>query len=179
MTEKKGESINSQEQEQIKLVDLHSHDFEEKLKREGSVYVRKIEPIVGALQVHEPVTVETLLPDGTLESTQEAREGDWVITGSKGEKFVFTDKKFQDLYRQGDKGSWVPKERKIIAIQNFFGESVRIVAPWGTKEKPAYQDGSEKCMLVIGLDSAGNFTSDRYIIGDEEMLLNNYYPAKK
>jgi hypothetical protein len=51
-------------------------------------------------------------------------------------------------------------------------------APWGTPENPAYQEGGEKCYLVVSLDETGAFTADRYIIGDEELLLSNYIPAE-
>ena len=158
------------------LIDLFSAGMEAKL-REGKVYRRKIEPIRGAKQVTEPTPVETRLPDGTLESTQDANAGDWIITGSKGEQFVFTDKKFQGLYESDGKGGWLPRERKIVAIPNPVGLPVRISAPWGTPEKPAYQDGSDKAMLVAELSPDGTLTKDRYIIGDQEMLFNNYNPA--
>ena len=160
------------------LIDLFSEDYESKLKNEGKTYLRKIKPIKGARQVIEETSVETRLPDGTLESAQDANAGDWIITGSKGEEFVFTDKKFQDLYVSDSKGGWIPRERKIVAILNPTQMPVRISAPWGTPEKPAYQDGSEKAMLVAEIGPDGNLTKDRYIIGDLEMLLNNYTPAE-
>ena len=163
----------------LRFVDLFSDELEAKMKELGRVYRRKIEPICGAEQVVEPIKVETRLPDGTLETTQEATKGDWIITGTKGEKFVFTDKKFHDLYDSNGKGAWMPKERKIIAMANPFNEAVRIMAPWGTSEKPAYQDGGDKCMLVVGLTPDGTPTKDRYIIGDEQMLLNNYELEEK
>lgn len=161
-------------QEEPQSVDLFSSELENLLTMEGKTYLRKIEPIKGARQVTEATVVETHLPDGTLESTQDAKVGDWIITGSKGEEFVFTNSKFNNLYEDSGNGEYMPRERKIIAIQNPFGKSVRISAPWGTLEKPAYQDGSEKCMLVAELASDGALTKDRYIIGDNEMLLNNY-----
>ncbi|MFZ2048767.1 MAG: hypothetical protein WAV25_00470 [Minisyncoccia bacterium] len=168
--------MNTTEKEP-QFVDLFSNEMETKFfSTEGKTYIRKIEPIKGARQVVEPTTVETRLPDGTLESTQEAKVGDWIITGSKGEEFVFTNSKFDNLYVADGKGGYIPRERKIIAIQNPFGNTVRISAPWGTAEKPAFQDGGEKCMFVVEITSGGEMTKDRYIIGDEEMLLNNYNP---
>ncbi|OGN04734.1 MAG: hypothetical protein A3B99_03580 [Candidatus Yanofskybacteria bacterium RIFCSPHIGHO2_02_FULL_44_12b] len=75
------------------LVDTLGPEMVERWKNEGKLYRRKIEPILGAEKVTETRVVETRLPDGTLESSQEAKPGDWVITGSKGEKFVVTQKK--------------------------------------------------------------------------------------
>lgn len=161
-----------------RFIDLFSQELENKLKTEGKIYRRKKEPIQGARQVTEATVVETRLPDGTIESTRDAKPGDWVITGSKGERFVLTDKKFHSLYESDDNGAWIPREWRIIAIPNPFGESVRISAPWGTPEKPAYQDGSEKAMFVAKLSSDGTMTENRYIIGDYEMLLNNYDSAE-
>ncbi|MDE1975209.1 MAG: hypothetical protein KGI49_01720 [Patescibacteria group bacterium] len=155
-------------------VDMFSEELERLFRSNGRVYVRKIEPIKGASQVKEKSKIETRLPDGTLESVQEANSGDWVITGSKGEEFVFTNKKFHDLYEDRGAQQYVPRKRKIIAMPNPFGRSIRIQAPWGTPEIPAFQDGGERCMLVASLDDDGSMTKDRYIIGDEEMLLNNY-----
>ncbi|KKP31678.1 MAG: hypothetical protein A2312_04200 [Candidatus Staskawiczbacteria bacterium RIFOXYB2_FULL_32_9] len=168
------EQVGSLESKEPMLIDLFSEELERQFLENGKVYSRKIEPILGAEKVSISQVVETKLPDGTLESTQEAKDGDWIITGTKGEKFVFTDKKFQDLYDSDGKGEWLPKKRKIIAMSNPFGGFVRISAPWGTQENPAFQDGSDKCMFVVGLDKDGNLTQDRYIIGDEQMLLNNY-----
>ncbi len=175
------ENLESQKspEKQPQMVDLFSPEMETKIKSAGQIYQRKIEAIRGAEQATEPQTVETHLPDGTLESSVEAKPGEWIITGAKGEKFVFSAKKFDGLYESNDKGRYIPRERKVVALRNPFGEAVKISAPWGTPENPAYQEGSEKCYLVISLDESGAFTSDRYIIGDEELLLSNYIPAEK
>lgn len=175
------EKLESQKkpEKQPKMVDLFSSEMETKIKNEGQIYQRKIEAIRGAKQVTESQTVETHLPDGTLESSVEAKPGEWIITGAKGEKFVCSAKKFDGLYESDDKGGYIPREHKVVALRNPFGEAVKIAAPWGTPENPAYQEGSEKCYLVISLDESGVFTSDRYIIGDEELLLSNYIPAEK
>lgn len=172
------EELEPQEKDP-RFIDLFSAEMEAMIGKSGKVYCRKIEPIHGAEQVVEPTKVETRLPDGTLETTREAAKGDWIITGTEGEKFVLTDERLHELYESDGKGSWVAKERKIIAMVNPFNEAVRIMAPWGTPEKPAYQDGSDKCILVVGITPEGVLTKDRYIIGDEQMLLNNYAPEEE
>ena len=164
-------------EQEPQFIDLFSVELEDQL-RMGQKYKRKIEPIKGAEQVAKDCSVQTILPDGTIESEQDARLGDWIITGSKDERFVFTDKKFHSLYETDGEKNWIPRERKIVAIHNPLGRSIRISAPWGTPEKPAYQDGSNQAMLVAELSADGNMTMDRYIIGDEEMLLNNYVPVE-
>ena len=169
------ESIEGQEI----LIDTFSQELIARWKSEGKLYRRKIEPILGAEKVTEAKVVETRLPDGTIESSQEAKVGDWVITGSEGEKFVFTQTKVDSLYIMGEDGKFIPRERKIIAIKNPFAKPIKINAPWGTPEKPDYQSGAENCMLVVSLDDNGEMTRDRYIIGNEEMLLNNYEPINQ
>lgn len=163
-------------EKQPRVVDLFGAEMEAELKNAGQLYQRKMESITirGAEQATKSQSVETHLPDGTIESSFEAEPGDWIITGAKGERFVFNSKKFDSLYKPDSKGGYIPKDCRVIALKNPFGEAVRIFAPWGTPEKPAYQDGSEKCFFVISLDEAGNYTNNRYIIGDEELLLSNY-----
>jgi hypothetical protein len=160
------------------FIDLFSEELERDLKS-GRVYARKIEPIKRAEKVVEKVSLQTTLPDGTIEDEEEAEPGDWIITGGAGERFVETDEKFHDLYGPDGKGSYLPRGRRIIAIPNPFGQSIRISAPWGTPAKPAYQDGGNKAMLVAALAGDGSMTSDRYIIGSEALLLDNYVPVEE
>ncbi|MDQ5928639.1 MAG: hypothetical protein QG594_413 [Bacteroidota bacterium] len=157
-----------------KIVDLFDPEIVRRIREEGFIYLRKIEPIVGAQQVIENQMVKTQLPDETIEAITEAESGDWVITGSKGEKFVLTNEKFEDRYDEKTKGVYIPKEQKIIALRNPFNEPIKIIAPWSTFEKQEYEYGSEKAIMVISLDEHNQYTNDRYLIGDEEMLLSNY-----
>lgn len=159
------------------LIDTFGQELVDKWGTEGKLYRRKIEPILDAEKVTEVRVVETKLPNGTVESSQEAKIGDWIITGSKGEKFVFTQAKVDSLYTLGEDGKFIPRERKILVLKNLFAKPIKINAPWGTPEKPDYQSGTENCMLVVSLDDSGKMTKDRYIIGDEEMLLGNYEPV--
>ena len=163
-------------EKQPRMVDLCSSEMEINIKNNGQIYQRKIEPIHGAKQVTEAQIVETRLPDGTLESSVDAKPGAWIITGAKGEKFVFSAKKFDSLYQPDHRGGYIPRERRVAALKNPFSEAVKISAPWGTLENPAYQEGGEQCYFVISLDEAGGFTNDRYIIGDRELLFSNYDP---
>jgi hypothetical protein len=143
-------------EKEFEMLNLHSESFESKILSEGDVYIRRVEPINNVRKVGETEVIKTFMPDGTLESTQEANPGDWVITGPEGEEFVFTDEKLNDLYTQEPDGSFLPKERKILAIKNPVNSKIRINAPWGTEENPVYQDGETESMVVIGLDSDGS-----------------------
>ncbi len=157
-------------------IDLFSTVMEARLKGEGTAYRRKIKPIRSAIELKEPTVVETRLPNGLVESTVEAQRGDWIITGVQGEQFVLTPDRMDYLYTVGSDGRHTPKERKIVALKNPFRSPVQIIAPWSTPEKVAYQTGSEECYLVAEVDATGALTADRYIIGDETLLLGNYEP---
>lgn len=160
-----------------RIVDTHSVETEQAWASGGRIYQRKIEPIRGAEQVQVAQTIKTIVPGGTVESEVAANPGDWIVTGSKGERFVLTNGKFMGLYTQQADGSWLPQKRQIVAVKNPHSEAISIIAPWSKPEKPEYQHGDANCMLVVGLDKNGSMTDDRYIIGSEEMLLNNYEPA--
>ena len=166
--------MGSSSEDQPQIVDLFNLGMELKIRNSGKLYKRKIEPIRGAEKVTEGQTVETFLSNGVQESVVDAKPGDWIITGAEGEKFVFTAKKFIDLYISDGQGGYLPKNRKVMALKNPFGKQIKIVAPWSTKESPAYQEGDEHCFVVASLDDLGDFTGDRYLIGNEELLLSNY-----
>lgn len=154
--------------------DLGSEIFESKIKEEGAVYYRKALPLKDVRKVTAPEIVDTYLLDGSLESSQRAEVGDWVVTGPEGEQFMFSAEKFSALYVEKDTGVFVPKDRKFMAIKNPTRAKIRIQAPWGTEACPAFQYGGPGCVLVIGLSREGQFTDDRYIIGDEMILESNY-----
>lgn len=156
------------------ILDLFSKDFEPLLKVKGRVYVRKIEPIMNVRRVEVEEVIRTVMSDGTLESTRNASPGDWVILGPQREQYVVSDEKLNDLYTQQTDGGILPKERKIIALKNPVGTKIKIKAPWGSEVEPAFQEGGGQCFIVVNLDTNDNWTKDRYIIGNESLLLSNY-----
>ena len=161
--------------EEYKSLDLFSANFESRLTDNGKVFVRKIEQVI-VRQAIESEVVDTYMSDGTLETSVIAGKGDWVITGPKGEEFILTDEKINDLYVRTESGDFVTKARKIIALKNPTGTKIRIKAPWGTDEKPVYQYGGTDCVVAVGLTEYGALTDNRYIIGEEDILLSNYNP---
>lgn len=158
-------------------VDLRSPEVLEMLKERGELMRRRIEPIKGVREPESEEQVDTIV-NGIVESSKVARPGeDKIITGSKGEEFVLSNEKYTDLYTTDENGTVTPRERRVMAMQNPYGEPIRIEAPWSTPEDPQTQDGTAEAILTFGLDEAGHLTADRYIIGDHEMLLNNYEPV--
>jgi len=158
-------------------VDLHSPEVLETLKENGELFRRKIEPIKGVREPDALEQVDTIV-NGIVESSKTAKPGeDKIITGSRGEEFVLSNKNFDNLYTTDDSGSITPRERLVMAMKNPYGEAIRIEAPWSTPEEPQFQDGTSEAMITFSLDYAGELTNDRYIIGDREMLLANYEPV--
>jgi hypothetical protein len=158
-------------------IDLHSPEVIEMLKEHGELFRRKIEAIKGVREPDMAEQVDTVV-NGIVESSQVAEPGKHkIITGSRGEQFVFTNEKYDSLYSVDEQGNVTPRERRVLAMQNPYGGPVRIEAPWSTPENPQTQDGTEEAMLTFGLDDTGELTDDRYLIGDREMLLNNYEPV--
>lgn len=155
-------------------LDLLSAEWENIFLKKAALYRRKIQPLLKADRVLEPCTVKTILPNETLESSVEAQPGDWIIVGAENEKFVLTSEKFNHLYTLDVNGNYLPHERKILAIKNPHKKPIRIHASWSTADNPSYQEGDQNCFLVASVDSAHNLTKDRYIIGDETLLLSNY-----
>jgi len=173
---KKDPSLAKGNQQTFKEVDLRADEVVALLAEKGELFRRKIEPIRGVRDPETDEEVQTIV-NGIVESTQTAKPGEHkIITGSKGEEFVFTVGKYADLYVDDSQGNVTPRERRILAMQNPYGTNVRIEAPWSTPEDPQFQDGTAEAMFTFGLDEAGELTSDRYLIGDREMLLNNYEP---
>jgi hypothetical protein len=157
-------------------IDLHSPEILEQLTAKGELFRRKIEPVRGVREPSEEETIETVV-NGIVESTQVAKPGEHkIITGSRGEEFVFSNAKYNSLYTLDEADNVIPRERFIVAMQNPYKESIRTEAPWSTPEDPKFTDGTSEAMLAFSLNDKGELTDDRYIIGDREMLLANYDP---
>lgn len=85
-----------------------------------------------AQQVPAGTKVDTVIED-KLETTNIAKEGDWKITGVKGEQYLIANDKFKSRYEFVAK---TPRGDKYRAIGNVFalqykGKSFTFKAPWG------------------------------------------------
>ena len=155
-------------EQKLHLIDIFSPEIEGLFRGDGVLYKRKREPLRRARQATKPIIIETHLPSGLVETTLEAKKGDWIITGSVGEEFVVLEDTFDTLYESLDDGTYLPREKTILALKNPSGASIEIRTSWGT------QIGDKGCLLVVTLNDGNTFTSDRYLIGSEELLRNNY-----
>lgn len=164
---------------EARFIDMHDPSLVETLKAQGELFLRKVEPIKGFRDPEEEEEVQTIV-NGIVESINVARPGEnKIITGSRGEEFVFSTAKFESMYYQDEDGNTVPYKRYVLAMKNPFDQPISADAPWSTPDNPQTINGTTEAMLTFGLDAAGELTDDRYFIGDRDMLLANYDPASE
>ncbi len=124
-----------------KAVDRHDPIITEGIER-APIYKKKGE--VSAQVALGGETIETILADGTKETTNTAESGDFIITNPGGERYIVKPDKFNKRYapKEGVDGVYVAKGY-CKAIPNPFGEDIKIIASWGE-----VQVGDEECMLA-------------------------------
>ena len=120
------------------------------------------------IQAHiaqEGEAVETVLADGTRETTNTTNEGDFIVTNPGGEQYIVPGEKFAERYEATDVDGVFKAVGMVRAIKNPTGESMTILAPWGEE-----MNGDSECYIVTGFDPANpdEIGSDRYIIGVQE-----------
>ena len=80
--------------------------------------------------------IETILADGTKETTNTANAGDWIVTNPGGEKYVVDGAKFSKKYEpcpdELGEGWFKPKG----GIQKFLKlrEDVQFICSWGEEQ---------------------------------------------
>ena len=102
--------------------------------------------------------IETRI-NGHLETRKKAGNDEMLISNPGGELYVVPGKTFRSKYSllSSSEDGWQKYEAKgeIWAVQNPFGSSIEIQAPWG---EPMY--GDESCWLVVNADG------DAYLLDD-------------
>lgn len=102
-------------------------DFYEKMSTTEKEYSKK-EYEVNFKIADKTERVETII-DGEKETTNTANKGDYIITGSMGEKYVLTPKKFNHIYEKIREGKAKTKPVKIKA--KVLGFPIKFKADWG------------------------------------------------
>ncbi|HVX23862.1 MAG TPA: PGDYG domain-containing protein [Candidatus Saccharimonadales bacterium] len=110
-------------------------------------------------------TVTTVLENGTVETTNTAKEDQIVITNPGNEQYIIDADEFQRRYQPTEEEGVFQATGSVRAFQNQTGRPIQIIAPWG---EPQY--GDEQCMLATPYDTQNpdDIGTDRYIIGQEE-----------
>jgi PGDYG protein len=120
---------------------------------------------VRARKVKRNTAVETVLADGTRETSNIAGPGDYIVTGPRGERYALQPETFEARYtlKPGAQNVYLARG-EAIAVENPFGRPISIVASWGER-----QFGTVDCMIADRIDPATNRRAGRpYIIGRAE-----------
>lgn len=110
----------------------------------GEVYRKSAK--VAAVQVAERTPVETILADGTVEASNVAEIGDYIVVNPGGEEYVIQEDKFAGLYGATDKPGIFQATGIVKAIKNPTDKWVQIEKSWGT------QEGGPNCMFAVTYD---------------------------
>lgn len=143
-------------------LDLSTEAWTQRLAN-APIYAKK--GMVAAEFVSEPTPVETVLADGTIETSNVADPGDVIVTNPSGEKYVLKPENFAKRYGSTDDPDVFRAKGMARAVQNNTGSPVEIMAPWGEP-----QFGGPDCMIATVFDPENpeEIGADRYIIGRKE-----------
>jgi len=91
---------------------------------------------VQAIQAEEETPIVTILQEGTLETTNIAKAGDWIVTNPSGEKYVVLGDKFPKKYEPATElgDGWY---KPTGGVQRFIetSEDIVFVCSWGEEQK--------------------------------------------
>lgn len=153
-------------------LDLSTAEYTAKLA-EAPVFAKKAE--VNATVAAGGEVVETILADGTRETTNTANPGDAIITNPGGEQYIIPAETFNKRYEITAEEGVFRAKGMARALRNDTGAPIEIMAPWGEP-----QFGDENCMIatVFDPDKPDEIGADRYIIGADEFA-DTYGPIEE
>ena len=116
--------------------------------------------------------VITALKDGREETTNVAKDGDFVVANPSGEQYILTADNFLQRYIPTDEAGVYAANGYVRAIKNPLGFPIEILASWG---KPQY--GNEECLIADFCDREGNNMGGEPYIIDAEAFNETYKPS--
>ncbi|MDZ4299532.1 MAG: PGDYG domain-containing protein [Candidatus Sungbacteria bacterium] len=124
-------------------------------KKQGRVHAR---PAVAG----ENIT--TTLQSGAQETTNTAKDGDWIVTNPSGEEYAISEAKFLGRYDSTDEQGVYGARAYCRAIRNPFGKPIEIMAEWGEP-----QTGDENVLIADICDQNGEKRGNEpYLIAARE-----------
>jgi len=138
----------------------------------ASIFEKSARVSVRPARVGEVIT--TVLGDGTVETSNTAEEGDFVLTNPGGESYLVKKAVLETRYRATENPGVFQAKGMVRAVPNTTGARVTITAPWGEE-----MVGDENCWIVEVVDEANpsGRSNDRYLIGGSEFL-DTYRPRE-
>ncbi|HLJ89374.1 MAG TPA: PGDYG domain-containing protein [Candidatus Angelobacter sp.] len=103
--------------------------------------------------------ITTTLKDGTQETGNTAKEGDYVVTDLSGEQYILPPRKFLERYEPSEAEGVYRAIGYCRAIRNPFGQPIEIIASWGSP-----QIGDQNCFLADTCDESGKVQGEPYLI---------------
>lgn len=120
-------------------------------------------------------SLQTVLADGTVETSNTAEEGDVIVTNPGGEQYILKPDNFAKRYETTEDDGVYRAKGMARAFTNPTAADIQITAPWGE-----LQYGGAECMIATVYDPSNpvEISADRYIIGAEEFAAT-YGPAEE
>ena len=110
-------------------------------------------------------SLQTILADGTVETTNIANPGDIIVTNPGGERYIIGASNFNLRYEATDENGVFRAKGKARIVPNPTGRPIKIVAPWGEE-----QFGGPDALIATVYDpnNPDEISANRYIIGRSE-----------
>lgn len=153
----------------MQTVDRKSKEITEAL---ANAPIYKKQGLVKARQATPGEEITTILQGGAQETTNKARENEWVVTNPSGEQYVISVEKFLSRYEMTHQDGVYSAKGYCRAIKNPFGQPIEIMASWGQP-----QTGDENCMFADTCDENGKVGGEPYLI-DAAAFAKTYKPLK-
>lgn len=138
-------------------LELYPDRVAERLHAGEKMYQKQAK--IHATVAHGGETINTVLSDGTEETTNTAQAGDYIVTNPGGEQYVIKPDVFHSRYASTDHEGEYQATGKVIAMMNPTGKPISLQAPWGEM-----QYGGARSILAVPIDEP----TKPYIIGREE-----------
>lgn len=159
-----GQPLNHGEQVDLapQSLDLQTDEWTQTLA-EAPIYKKFGK--VHAEVAHGGETLQTVLADGTVETTNTANPGDVIVTNPGGERYIIGADKFNSRYETTDEEGVFNAKGKARITPNATGQPIKIMAPWGEE-----QFGGPDALIATVYDpeNPDEVGADRYIIGRDE-----------
>lgn len=122
---------------------------------------------VTAVPAQDGEVVHTVLSDGRVETTNTAKDGDFIITNPNGERYLISARKLTARYHPTeDDGVW-QANGLVRAVENPESSPITITAPWGEE-----QHGANDCMIAVHVTEL-----DQPYIIDRDEFTHTYIPV--
>jgi len=123
----KEEIMLSLDEEKI-LTQKEMADYYQKIPAKENTYKKK--KMLFDFKIADSDQKITTEIDGKKETSNTAKKGDYILTGTRGEKYVLTPEKFNSRYKiKGDKAETIPVKTKAKIVE----KPIKFMASWGEK----------------------------------------------